>query len=84
MERAEAQIIFFEENQDPRQMVLDGEDVIGGGDHVERTRGRLTLDYPFLAKEQGRFFREDGRWFYENQAENGFTSAAGTMPMTRC
>lgn len=79
MERAEAQIIFFEENQDPRQMVLDGEDVIGGGDHVERTRGRLTLDYPFLAKEQGRFFREDGRWFYENQAENGFTSAAGTI-----
>ncbi len=79
MERAEAQIIFFEENQDPRQMVLDGEDIIGGGDHVERAEGKLMLDYPFLAGQQGRFFREDGHWFYENQSEEGFTSAAGTI-----
>ena len=79
MERVSAQIIFFEENQDPRQMVLDGPVTIGGSDHVERKEGRLDLDYPFLSKEQGRFFEENGSWFYENQTEDGFTSAAGSI-----
>ena len=82
MERAEGQIVFFANNQEPRQLVLSGSTVIGRGERAERREGRILLDYPFLAEEQLRLVKEKDSWYCETLTDGGaiITIAGESIP----
>ena len=73
-----AGLIFFEGQESVRQFVIFGSTRIKGQCPKEVfTTSSLQLEYPFLEKEQGEFFRENGKWYFRNLSEEVFTFVAG-------
>ncbi len=72
-----AGLVFFEEQEKPRQFVIfQKAEVLGQCEMEVFTTSSLRLEYPFLDKEQCEIFNENGQWFYRNLSENTYTFVA--------
>ena len=75
-----AGLVFFEEQEKPRQYLIFSHSEIRGRCAMEVfTTSSLQLEYPFLDEHQCEIFKEKGQWFYRNLSDNVYTFVADDM-----
>ena len=87
-----AGLVFFEEQEKPRQYVIFSRAMVRGQCNMEIfTTSSLQLEYPFLDENQCEIFYENGRWYFTNLSENVYTFVADnsvkrgdTVPLEDC
>ena len=87
-----AGLVFFEDQEKPRQYVVFHKAEIRGQCDMEVfATSSLQLEYPFLDEHQCEIFLEDGQWFFKNLSENVYTFVADnvvkegeTVPLSDC
>ena len=87
-----AGLVFFEEQEKPRQYVIFSRAEVRGQCNMEIfTTTSLQLEYPFLDQKQCEIYYENGQWYYTNLSENVYTFVADnavktgeTVPLEDC
>ncbi|MBP3873329.1 MAG: ATP-binding cassette domain-containing protein [Lachnospiraceae bacterium] len=87
-----AGLVFFEEQEKPRQYVIFHRATVKGQCGMEVfTTTSLQVEYPFLDPEQCEIFTENGKWYFKNLSENVYTFVADnavkpgeTVPLQDC
>ena len=73
-----AGLVFFENQEKPRQYVIFERALIKGNcDSEVFTTTSLQLTYPFLDKTQGEITFRDGKWYFKNLSSDVFTFVGG-------
>ena len=87
-----AGLVFFEEQEKPRQYVIFQRAMVKGRSNMEIfTTSSLQVEYPFLDEKQCEIFNENGQWYFKNLSENVYTfvadnavKAGETVPLEDC
>ena len=71
-------LVFFEENEKPRQYVIFHHMTLKGQCDMEVfTTQSLQLTYPYLDREQCEIFIEKGKWIFRNLSSDVYTVVCG-------
>lgn len=72
-----AGLVFFEEQEKPRQYVIFSRAEVRGQCNMEIfTTTSLQLEYPFLDEHQCEIYNENGQWYYKNLSQDVYTFVA--------
>ena len=78
-----AGLVFFEEQEKPRQYVIFDRAEIRGKCNMEIfTTSSLQLECSFLDEHQCEIFSENGQWYFKNLSENVYTFVADNSVKT--